>query len=79
MTTQQITKQINASCRSAKSSGQTIEINYSLPYVSINNNNGDEYFFQGEEASNLIEEARNSNLHNYCSVENIILWQSQGW
>jgi hypothetical protein len=79
MKTTQLSKQVNKAALLAKKSGQTIEINYNLPYVAVNNNNGDKYFFQGEEADNLIEEARKSPLYMFCSIENIILWQSQGW
>jgi hypothetical protein len=64
---------------SARANGQTIDINYSLPYVAIDCQDGTEYFFQGEEASNLIKEAEDSKLSKYCSIEDIILWQAQGW
>jgi hypothetical protein len=64
---------------SARANGQTIDINYSLPYVAIDCQDGTEYFFQGQEASELIQEAESSKLARYCSVEDIILWQAQGW
>lgn len=78
MTTSKISQQINAIARKAKTNGNTIEINYQLPYVAVNTGDN-KYFFQGEEASELIEDARKSDLHYHCSIENIILWEAQGW
>jgi hypothetical protein len=87
MTTLQLSKLVNKSARLSQQSlnqvledkKHAIEINYRLPYVAIMHADGSEYFFQDEEADNLIEEARRSPLHDYCSIENIILWQSIGW
>lgn len=87
MTTLQFSKLVNKAARltqqelnrSMEEKEKAIEINYRLPYVAVKHADGSEYFFQGDEADNLIEEARSSPLHNYCSVENIILWQSIGW
>jgi hypothetical protein len=67
------------SARSARKAGQLIDICNKLPYVSIKRGADDEYFFQGEEASNLINEAEHSMLANFCTTEDIILWQAQGW
>jgi hypothetical protein len=78
MTYEQIAIQIDETCKRALENGQTIEINYRLPYVAINSGK-DEYFFQDSAAVELIEEARLSKLHLYTSIENIILWQAQGW
>jgi hypothetical protein len=62
--------------------GQTIEVNNTLPYISINNNS-DEYFFQGDEAENFINEynqhIENNVLHEDITIENWLLWLSQGW
>ena len=69
---------VNKIAKDALKGGQKIEINYSLPYIAINTG-FEEYFFQGDEANNLIEEAQKSKLSNFCTVENIILWQAQGW
>ena len=56
-----------------------IDINYSLPYVGINLPDGEEYFFQEDAASEILDEANNTaNLFN-VSVEDAIIWQSQSW
>jgi hypothetical protein len=78
MTNKQMYKLITETAKSARKSGQTIEINYSLPYVDINGTE-DVYFLQGEEASNLLEEAVNTGNKFSVSVEDAILWQSQSW
>lgn len=69
---------VKETARQAEANGQTIEINYSLPYICVNTG-FEEYFFQGQEAEEMIESAKNSELHNYCSIESIILWEAQGW
>lgn len=85
MTTKQMTKQIKACAKSVRQScklnsdTRLIEINWHLPYVGINLPDGSEYFFQGEEASNLLEEATNTGNRFNVSVEDAIIWQSQGW
>jgi len=39
-----------------REAGGSVEINRSLPYVAVNLSDGTEYFFQGEEADNLLDE-----------------------
>lgn len=78
MTNKQMLPDIKKTANAARKSGQTIEINYALPYVDINAIQ-DIYFFQGEEASNLIEEAVNAGNQFNCSPEDYILYISQGW
>jgi uncharacterized protein (DUF4213/DUF364 family) len=56
-----------------------IDINFGLPYIAISLPNGGEYFFQGEEASNLLEEATNTGNKFNVSIEDAIIWQSQSW
>lgn len=78
MTNKEMDRDITKSAKAARAAGQTIEINYSLPYVDINGTQG-VYFFQGEEASKLLEEAVNTGNKFNVSVEDAILWQAQGW
>ncbi|MEO7047753.1 MAG: hypothetical protein ABI091_20815 [Ferruginibacter sp.] len=79
MTDQEIINAVEETCKSARDNGQSIEIDYNLPFVSIDNNNGESYFFEGQEADELINEARNGKISDLCTIEDIILWQSQGW
>lgn len=85
MTNLEMRKMINSCAKSAKKSHNDsfavksertplLEINNGLPYVAIG-----EYFFQGEEASDLLYEAMNTASKFGVSVENAIIWQSQGW
>jgi len=54
--------------------GGTIEINNGLPYVAIKQPNEEKYFFQGEEAENLLNEVPED-----INEEEYIIWVSQGW
>ena len=54
--------------------GGTVEINHGLPYVAVTCSNGDEYFFQGEEAENLIDE-----VPEYVNEEDYIMYSSMNW
>ena len=79
MTNKELMAEINKTAIAARKSGQTIEIDFSLPYVDINGT-GSVYFFQGQDAADLLENAITlANKLNACSPEDIILWQSQGW
>lgn len=86
MTNKEMQKLINKTAKAARkifketspAGSKIIDINYALPYVAVNSGN-DEYFFQGEEASNLLEEATNTSNKFNVSVEDAIIWQSQGW
>lgn len=57
-----------------KFAGSTIEIHHGIPYVAIEFSNGDSYFFQGEEASELIDSAP-------CNIDvsDFLLAQAQNW
>ena len=75
----ELIKQIEETARGCRSAGMSVEINHSLPYVAVNlgvNEHGDpiEYFFQGEEASNLIDD-----VPEWINEEDFILWCAQGW
>lgn len=55
-----------------------ISINWGLPYVGVNTTDK-KYFFQGEEASNLLEEGVKTGNKFQVSVEDAIIWMAQGW
>lgn len=86
MTNKEMRKHILASAKSARQSfaaiapdgEKIIDINYRLPTVAINGIEAD-YFFQGEEASNLLEEATNTANKFEVSIEDALIWQSQSW
>lgn len=86
MTNKEMQKLINSTAKAARKtfaetmpkSSKIIDINFGLPYVAVNSGN-DEYFFQGEEASNLLEEATNTGNKFNVSIEDAIIWQSQSW
>ena len=56
-----------------------IDINTSLPYVGINLPGGEEYFFQEQEASELLEEAEKTAETFDVTTEEALIWMSQGW
>jgi hypothetical protein len=70
---------IERTAQSAREAGQTIEINNNLPYVAIDCNQGDEYFFQGDDAENLLDEAEKASMKFDVSVEDYLLHIVQGW
>ena len=80
---QQILTVAKAARKSVKETAPTgtkiIDINYGLPYVAVVCPDGSEYFFQGQEASELLNEAKNTVDKFSVSVEDAIIWQSQSW
>jgi hypothetical protein len=73
--------QIEECARYCRAEGMSVEINYRLPYVAVNlgkDNYGNdiEYFFQGEEADDLLLECETLDC---VSEEDYILWLAQGW
>jgi hypothetical protein len=79
MTNLEMKQQIEQSATAERAAGSTIEINYGLPYVAINMGGESEYFFQGDEASDLIDEHELSAEKFDTSVEDSILHSAQGW
>lgn len=57
-----------------KEGGAKVEINESMPYISITLRNGNTYFFQGEEASNMLNDCP-EDINN----EDYFLYIAQGW
>jgi len=74
MTKAELIKEIEGTADYARAQGDTIEINYRLPYVAVDLVGGYSYFFQGEEASDLLDECP-----DYVNEEDYILWVAQGW
>jgi hypothetical protein len=64
--------------KAERAAGGKVEVNESLPYVSITMSDGSEYFFQGEEASELIEEYEKIDWLS-CSIEDYLLAIAQNW
>lgn len=60
---------------SARRFGAKVEINDSLPTVAVTLE-GKEYFFQGEEAVMLLDDAA---VLADVSREDFILWMARGW
>ena len=78
MTRDELIRQIENTAYHCRAIGMSVEINSSLPWVSVyldpNDPTNDTYFFQGEEASNLLDECP-----DYVNEEDYILWYAQGW
>ncbi len=79
MTQDELIEQIESTAAHCRSMGESVTINRSLPWIEVHRgiDEGwfpDVYFFQGEEASNLLNECP-----DYVSEEDYILWISQGW
>lgn len=75
----ELIEQIEETAKFCRAEGQSVEINHSLPWVSVNRGvnewgDPDEYFFQGEEASELID-----SVPEWINEDDFILWSSQGW
>jgi hypothetical protein len=79
MTNEEMRDQIEKSAQFERDAGGTIEINDRMPYVAIQMSNGDEYFFQGQEADELLDEHNASADRFNTSVEDSILHSAQGW
>ena len=87
MTTREMKRDILRSAKSARKTvretypagTKIVDINYGLPYVGIICPDGSEYFFQGEDAGNLLEEAVTISNKFNVSVEDVLIWQSQSW
>lgn len=61
-----------------KADGGKVEINYSIPTVRVMNKEA-MWFFQGDEAADLIKDAEESVLKEDIEPEDLILWCSAGW
>tara|TARA_R110002167_G_scaffold192918_1_gene395510 strand:- start:670 stop:903 length:234 start_codon:yes stop_codon:yes gene_type:complete len=77
MTKSELSKQYTERAESERAAGGKVEVNYMRPYVAVDLSDGSEYFFQGEEAQDLIDEVEKCGLD--CSDENTILAIAQNW
>jgi hypothetical protein len=89
MTAKELLNEIRITAESAREAGQYVEFNYRLPYVLVHRGDDDEYFFQGDEASRLLDEI--DKLRNVVDLEildmddvgisdgDLLLWLAQGW
>ena len=74
MTQDELIKQIEDTAEYCRKEGQYVKINSSMPWVDVYHGEDSNYFFQGEEASDLLDECP-----DYVNEEDYILWVSQGW
>ena len=72
----ELVAQIEMIAKYCRAEGQYVEINHGLPWVEVNRGCDDTYFFQGEEASDLLDEC---DAMPEVSEEDYILWSAQGW
>jgi hypothetical protein len=87
MINKELKQQINQTAKAAKElfkycmpkGEKIVVINTGLPYIAINLGNGTEYFFQGEEASFMLDEVTQAAEKFSTSIENTLLWLAQGW
>lgn len=59
--------------------GWTVDIDERLPYVGVSDPAGPEYWFQGQEASDLLREAGRCASTYDCTLQECVLWFAQGW
>jgi hypothetical protein len=64
--------------RAERAAGGKCEINESMTYIGILMSDGSEYFMQGEEADNLLEEFRAIDWLS-CEIEDYFLAIAQDW
>lgn len=82
MTIKHLIQDYQYRARAERKDGTKIEINYGIPYISIENPNGNSWFFQEHEAAKLIAEAEKAIKECFdglLSVEDYILAVSQDW
>lgn len=56
--------------------GATVDVNFKMPTVAVVHPDGRNWFFQGDEAEDLIERA---NASEVLTFEEYVLWESTGW
>jgi len=78
MTPEEINKDYEERAKAEREAGGKVEVNERFPYIGLTLSDGSEYFFQGEEAENLIDEYW-SNTWIECSIEDWLLAYAQGW
>ena len=82
MTSKELSKLIEDTAESMRESNWSVEINSRLPYVAVECKETDqEYFMQGEEAQDFLDEVEDSIERNQLDVteEDYILYSASGW
>ncbi len=74
MTTQELCRQYEERAQAEREAGGHVEINYRYDYVAVTLSDGAEYFFQGEEANQLLEECP-----DWINEKDYILAIAQNW
>ena len=59
--------------------GWTVDINNSHPYVQVEGPNGEDHWFQGDEAAELLREAYKAAELFDCKAYECVLWYTQSW
>ncbi len=62
-----------------RNAGSTVDINQALPYVAVTIKDSDTYFFQGDEADELIAEHERAAAKFDVTLQDSILHSAQGW
>lgn len=58
---------------------EQVTIQWGLPYLGVKLANGKEYFFQGEAASEILENCVNQSNEFQIGVEDVILFTALSW
>lgn len=75
MTRQELIDEIEQTARRERSIGSFVTIKESIPFVIVRiAPHGNEWFFQGEEATDLID-----SVPKWINADDYILWLSVGW
>lgn len=77
MTNRKMMADINRTAKAIKKAGSVVDIDYSIPYVSFNGEMS--FYFQGDEASSLLEDAISASNKFNTSLENTLLWMASSW
>lgn len=77
MTKPEILRDIQLHAQAQRDNGASVVIDYSLLTVTVELANGGEFFFQGEEASELLSDTEH--VDPRVTAEDMILWLAQGW
>jgi len=74
VTTEQLCERLEASARVEREAGAWVDINYDFTYVAIRRSDRREFFFQGEEATGLLD-----SVPHWINEEDYILATVSGW
>ena len=74
MTPEQLNADFETRYKAEIAAGGSVQINHRLPSVAVTLSDGEEYFFQGDGASNLLAE-----VPDFMDDEVFILASAQNW